>query len=172
MTRVLILAHGHPELRAGGAERAAYNLFDALRRDGGDAYFLANSGPHEIGHDGVFGAFRGREREMLWAAPPVDRFRYTSVDYEAMRAQFLEVLRSVRPDLVHVHHYFHTSLDLFQVLEEAGVPSVLTLHEYILICHNAGQLIRKPSGRLCPQNSFAECHGCFPDRSSGQFFLR
>ena len=40
--RILIVAHGHPELSPGGAEVAAYLLFQGLRRVAGiEAHFLA-----------------------------------------------------------------------------------------------------------------------------------
>ncbi len=41
--RVLVVAHGHPDLTHGGAERAAYELFGAYREHGDvdQAWFVA-----------------------------------------------------------------------------------------------------------------------------------
>ena len=46
--RILIMAHGHPDINKGGAEIAAYNLFNELRAQNEDAYFMARTGltPH------------------------------------------------------------------------------------------------------------------------------
>ncbi len=172
--RVVVLAHGHPELRAGGAERAAYSVFSALKAvPNAEASFVATCAPGDIGHDGVFGAFRGRTDEFLWTPPPIDWFKLSSQDYDQLFEQCAQLVDSLRPDVVHVHHYAHTGVELFPILRTlTSARLVLSLHEFILICNNHGQMVRKQSGELCYVSSHAECARCFPEQTSGKFFLR
>jgi glycosyltransferase involved in cell wall biosynthesis len=48
---------------------------------------------------------------------------------------------------------------------------VMTLHEYIAICRNNGQMI-KTDGQLCYRYSPRDCHLCFPDVTPEDIFLR
>ena len=43
------------------------------------------------------------------------------------------------------------------------VPIVFTLHEYLMICQNHGQMIKTRSGSLCSKASPSECGVCFPE---------
>ena len=46
------------------------------------------------------------------------------------------------------------------------------MHEYLAICNHFGQMIKKPSGKLCYQATPADCHVCFSEISPQEFFLR
>ena len=43
------------------------------------------------------------------------------------------------------------------------VPIVYTLHEYLPICANHGQMIKARTGALCSKASPSECGVCFPE---------
>jgi len=77
-----------------------------------------------------------------------------------------------QPDVVHFHHYFFFGLDSVALFKSKGASVVLTLHEYALICNHNGQMVKANSLRLCHASSPAECSSCFPEISSGKFFLR
>jgi glycosyltransferase involved in cell wall biosynthesis len=49
---------------------------------------------------------------------------------------------------------------------------ILTLHEYLLICHHHGQMVKKPSRALCYRETPPECHECFPEHATADFYLR
>jgi glycosyltransferase involved in cell wall biosynthesis len=172
--KVVIISHGHPELSPGGAERAAYSLFEHLKsKKSIEPTFIARAEPRDIGHDGWFGAFRAKKDEFLWSPPPFEWFRCVSLQSDALRQQVKTIAERFRPDVVHFHHYFFFGLDaLAQFKSEANCGVALTLHEYGLICTHNGQMVKKPSLRLCYAASSAECATCFPEVSSGKFFLR
>jgi glycosyltransferase involved in cell wall biosynthesis len=169
--RVALISHGHPELSVGGTERASYALFRHLkgRHDITPVYIArANS----LGHSGPFGAFRGRRDEILWSPPGMNQFRLVSNSPDTLREQASQLCASVAPDVVHVHHYYGMGTDLLRILRhDAGVPVVLTFHEYWPICNQNGQMV-KTDTRLCYAASPAECSACFPNYSAGKFFLR
>ncbi len=57
------------------------------------------------------------------------------------------VINKTSPDVAHVHNtWFSLSPSIFHALDRAGIPTVLTLHNYRLICAN-GLLYR--DGRIC-----------------------
>ena len=51
-------------------------------------------------------------------------------------------------------------------------PIVTTLHEYLSICNNHGQMVKAKTGALCQRASPAECAVCFPSISPAQFMRR
>lgn len=172
--RVLIIGHGHPSLRAGGAERAAYTMFQQYKDvDGIDATFLATTRPDCLGHDGDFGAFRGREDEIVFSPPPVEFFRLSTTNYHVLEMRLRPLLEAIKPDVVHFHHYITMGLESLEIVRRLTNARIfLTLHEFIPICVHNGQMVKRESLRLCQTSSPAECSACFPDHSAGKFFLR
>lgn len=170
--RVLILAHGHAELIAGGAEQAALALHRRLKAVGGvDPILIARAPVAAIGHDAVFGAFRGRADELLAAPPGEDPFTFESLRLSVLERMVVDLVERFRPDLVHFQHFAGWSIDAVTLFARAGVPVVMSLHEYLLICNRDGQMV-KTDGRLCHAESPGECAGCFPRHSAGAFYLR
>lgn len=172
--KILVVSHGHPELSPGGGERAAYSLFQQLQKvPGVSATFIARAEPRDIGHDGWFGAFRSRKDEFLWVPPPFDWFRCVSQQPDNLANQVTTIAERFRPDVVHFHHYYFFGLEALQLFKQTTHSKVvLTLHEYGLICNHNGQMVKKNDLRLCHASSPAECSSCFPEISSGKFFLR
>lgn len=82
------------------------------------------------------------------------------------RSTLAGVLRSVRPDVVHVHNTFPLlSPSVVAACTDAGVPVVATLHNYSMICP-PGTLYR--DGRVCTSCVGrvplpAVQHGCYRD---------
>jgi glycosyltransferase involved in cell wall biosynthesis len=173
--RVLVGSHGHPAIHPGGAEIAAYSLFQALQaRPDTEAWFL--------------GCDRGRlppragpcitqpfatDREFIYAGGAFDWFRFANHHTEFAPA-FAALLMELRPDVLHLHHYLNFGVEVFSIARRA-LPDLrifLTLHEYLAICHNVGQMVKHPSRALCYQESPAACHACFPDLQATEFYLR
>ncbi len=171
--RVLVLSHGHPDLGAGGAERAAYSLFQRLKHDSRieNAVFVARAEHEAIGHSAFFGSFRGRPDEILAAPPPVDGFTFQSLNYDLLKQLVEELVAATRPDVVHIHHFIYWGIEIFELFKAAGARVVFTFHEYAAICANYGQMI-KTDKRLCYASSPAECSLCIPSMSAGKFFVR
>jgi glycosyltransferase involved in cell wall biosynthesis len=170
--RVLIVAHGHPDVSKGGAEVAAYQLFAELRERGVDALFVGRSG--EASHGGTaFSRHRG-DRELLFHMAPGDYFTFQTGDPTRLWKDFRELLERFRPDVVHFHHYLHLGLEAIRVarntLPEARI--VLTLHEYLAICAHNGQMIKRETHQLCHRATPDDCARCMPERPAQEFFLR
>ena len=63
------------------------------------------------------------------------------------RAIFEGILARERPDLLHVQHFAQWGSAVLELAKDAGVPSVVTLHDYHLLCANACLL--RADGALC-----------------------
>lgn len=165
--RIATLAHGHPAISAGGAEVAALSLHaEFSRRPELAALHLSCVAP---------GA--------SWSGTPVadqafvpegdlDRFRLLRRD-PAGHAPLVATLARFAPDIVHFHHVLGFGADALvavrRALPEARI--VLTLHEYLSICHASGQMVTT-DGALCEAASPAACARCFPDIAAASFRLR
>lgn len=76
----------------------------------------------------------------------------------ASRRAMERVLRGVRPDVVHVHNVFPLiSPSVLGACREAGVPVVMTVHNYRLICPTGLFMV---GGRVCTRCAGAREHWC------------
>jgi glycosyltransferase involved in cell wall biosynthesis len=134
------------------------------RRGGAEAYMLDVS-TLLTGHDHevtFFGMAHPQNPPL-----PYDRFFPSEVEFESgvqtlrSRGQAVgrmfwstssargirEVLDRVQPDVVHLHNIYHQlSPSILRETQEAGIPAVMTLHDYKLICPTY-QLL--DNGQLC-----------------------
>ncbi len=171
--RILVLAHGHPELSTGGGERAAYALFERLKSHPRitAAVFAARIDRQAINQDVSPGNFRGRPDEILAAPPPVDGFTFQTFGYDGLKHIVDDLVATVRPDVVHVHHFLFWGLEVCELFRKAGVRVVFTLHEYAAICAHYGQMI-KTDGQLCYAAAPSACAQCLPIVGPGKYFVR
>ncbi|MBN2490474.1 MAG: glycosyltransferase [Planctomycetes bacterium] len=112
-----------------------------------DEEYALRSYEHEgIRVDTINNTFRRAEHFFfLYAVPEVDR-------------AMARVLDEFAPDLVHVHHLTCLSTGLLAGLRRRGIPSVMTLHDFWMICPR-GQRIH-PDSSHCEVIDRERCHGC------------
>ena len=173
-TRILMIAHAHPDHSRGGGEIAAYNLHKRLNRSGEHAsVFLARHARPELLHGGTPLAGTGRSAEIIMYANMPDWFRFSQPDKAMIWRDFRQTLETTRPDIVHLHHYLFLGLELIREIRNFNpkIRIVMTLHEYWAICHNEGQMIKK-NHSLCYESSPAACAQCFTNKTSQDFMLR
>lgn len=74
----------------------------------------------------------------------------TGVYNLAAKRLFREMLRRQRPDLVHFHNLFPLiSPSILDECREAGIPVVMTVHNYRLVCPNGLHTVRGQSCERC-----------------------
>lgn len=169
--RFLIISHGHPDLNKGGAEIAAYSLYEEMRSRDLDAYFLART--DMTPHGGAAFSSRNNEREILFHTTMDDGFTFSNIQTRHIWQEFRDLLLLLKPDVVHLHHFFLLGIEILEEIRRSLPESkiVLTLHEYLAICNNRGLMV-KTNGKLCYKSSSRDCHNCFPEKQPGDFFLR
>ncbi len=179
--KVLYVCHNHPSLFPGGAEIYAVDLYRTIaERERYDAVLLARQGPNGATgwpHNGVrISRVNGDGNQYFIYTDPaeLDYFIMSPRDKQLIIRDFREFLQAQNPDVVHFQHLTHLGYDFLRetrnVLPDA--PILYTLHEFLPICHREGQMVRVRNQELCDEATPARCHGCFPERSPADFFLR
>lgn len=172
--RVMVLAHSHPALTRGGAEMAALRLFEGLRdRSDVHALFLGCGREPGGGRAGSAITQPFGDGDFLYTTSGYDWFKFANHD-ERFPRDFAGLLRRTRPDVLHFHHYSNFGVEAFMIarrtLPQARI--VVTLHEFLAICHHYGQMVTRHSRTLCHQATPRDCGHCFPEFSRADFFLR
>tara|TARA_R110002126_G_scaffold11114_33_gene50543 strand:+ start:19296 stop:20717 length:1422 start_codon:yes stop_codon:yes gene_type:complete len=159
--RVLLVTHRFPPLHTAGTERYTEALALGLAERGHEVHVLAaekdvtrrNTSLHTRDHLGlqvheVVQNMMHKDFDETWIYPRV----------EAVIAQ---VLRDVKPDVVHVQHWMYLSSGLLGLARASGAKVLLTLHDFFLECPRMGQL-RHADGALCETVDFERCGTCLP----------
>ena len=81
------------------------------------------------------------------------------LSHPALAKRFGDLLAAVRPDLVHVQHLANLSLSLVHAARDIGLPVVMTLHDYSLVC--ARKHLLRGGGATCFESDLAgDCLRC------------
>lgn len=176
--KVLLVSLFHPELIRGGAQQVCYELFEGLKEHEGVHPVLLASIDHAT-YPALYksGAritgFDEREDQYLFLSSEYDYWWHKSAN-PLLIESFADFLQQIKPDVVHFHHFLTYGIDLLtltrRVLPHAKI--VFTLHEFLLICHADGHMVRKNDKTLCTKASQVRCHQCFPDHTPEDFFAR
>ncbi|KQV34933.1 MULTISPECIES: glycosyltransferase family 4 protein [unclassified Rhizobium] len=174
--RVLVVSHAHPTLSLGGAEIASHNLHRGLNAlPNVESVYLARVG-HPVPRHAASAlmSLHLAEDELLFHADDYDHLFLSNGDTQAISRDLLRFARDLRPHVIHFHHVLGIGLEALYALREAfpHAAILVTFHEYLSICHNHGQMVKRPSGQLCETASPVACHGCFPDIPVSRFLKR
>jgi len=171
--RILVMAHAHPDFSLGGGELAAYNTFHGYRAhpDVEDAWFLGRA---DRGRGATGAISLRRPKEYLWEQAVVDWHNMRAAHQESLTTWFADLIRALKPTIVHAHHYAHLGLEYLRVIKQVdpNIRIYMTLHEYMAICRNNGQMVKTGGFKLCSSESFDECRQCFPENAAEDFWLR
>lgn len=171
--KILYTTHQfYPEYGA-GTELLTYMTCSQMRRRGHSVH-IATGHPSEqtVKPDLAFD-------EYIYDNLPVHRYRSSSFhplpdqtvmeaehDNDIVKEWFKNLLKKIAPDLVHVFHLQRLSAGVLQICTELGIPYVITVTDFWLICPTTQLLL--PNNRLCsgPQRMMANCVKHLADRAS------
>lgn len=162
--RILLLCHGLPPDSVGGVEQHVSGLSQALVAAGHRVHLFARGS--------LPGLPQGQRAPTTGGNPATTRvaFRWEGVDsldamyhcrpMAAALRDFLAERQALgeRFDVAHVHHLTGMSTDALQVLADAHVPTVMTLHDYWLFCPR-GQMFHH-NEQTCATAEPARCAQC------------
>ncbi len=77
-------------------------------------------------------------------------------DYEKM---LLELIDKLKIDFVHIHHLLGHTYNILNVLKSKKIKTVITLHDYFLICPRVNMLYKNQD--YCNLTSISCCEKCF-----------
>jgi glycosyltransferase involved in cell wall biosynthesis len=175
--RVLIISHGHPQLSPGGGEIVAYKLYQAIQTSGlAEAYYLGAMLPQfGLPHCGsaLLPANVDPNQTLYWS----DRYNYFLMAQDnlgVLLEEFGRYLEEVRPAAVHFHHVHNLGVEMIRMVRNICPDAriLMTLHEFLPICHHNGQMVKTKTLVPCWRSSSSECNRCFPEIQSGEFFFR
>ena len=146
--RVLLVCQFHPELVPGGAQQVTYDLFQELReRNDIECFLLASldeTYPALFKSGARITGFDGRRDEYLFLSRDYDSW-WHKLGEPLLVESFIEFLQTIRPDVVHFHHFVAFGIDLLSVVRRV-LPAcriVFTLHEFMAICAADGHMVRR-----------------------------
>lgn len=150
--RILLVSHGLPPARIGGAELVTWSLArDLVRRGHAAAVFHRDDAP-----DVSPGLLRRDQHSGVTTYALGVRPGHPSSPHA--RGAFARIVQLWQPDLVWVHHLDGLDLAVASDAITAGVPLAVTLHDYWWMCPR-GQLVREDGSR-CPGPDSDRCSAC------------
>jgi glycosyltransferase involved in cell wall biosynthesis len=167
----------HPDLIRGGSQRVAYELFTALKgREAIAPFFLASSDQNSIAANkddlGIIN-FDQREDEFLFLSQDYD-YDWQRTECESLTKTFSNFLNSLKPDVVHFHHFMTLGIDYLsltrRILPNAKI--IYTAHDFWPLCAAGGHMVRVPDGSLCERPSGIKCQQCRPEHNADHYVLR
>ena len=164
--RIAVVSHAHPDLSKGGAELAAYALYQGLRAAGEDAIFVASCLEQDVCR------VEPREGEFLLPREPE---LYDMLYHIAPPGEVQALTRLLEAEGVttaYFHHFLFLGLNGMQSAARSGIDCYLTLHEYLAICLNHGQMVTRPAKALCRRSGRQVCGACFPENHGEEIDLR
>lgn len=157
--RILQVTNGFPPTATAGVEQYTHQLSRCLGERHDLGIFCRESAPQLAAHELLDGQFDGLQVRRV-----VNDFQHASrvEDYyldHRIESIFEQLLREWRPDLVHFQHCIGLSASLPKIAARAGIPHLLTLHDYWFLCSRVQLLHRQ--GHICPGPiEDVDCHKC------------
>jgi glycosyltransferase involved in cell wall biosynthesis len=165
---IAIISHTHPSVTKGGAEIAAYALYEGLRLLGVDAIFIAACPLQDRNK-----LLLGSDREFVVLVDPLRYDHFYQLSSGEVWRQLKAILVGQNVRLANFHHYLNLGVNALRALSaETNIPFAVTLHEFLAICNHHGQMVTRPGRRLCSQATNVACATCFPEHTRQQFKLR
>lgn len=150
--RLLMVAHGLPPSRVGGAELVTWRIARILATAGVPAAIFH---PEHAGAGGPGELVRSESHGVVRYTLGTEAGAETSP--HARRA-FSRALGLWQPDAVWIHHLSGLSLDVPEIALAEGLPMALTFHDYTWMCPR-GQLVDLRGDR-CVGPALDRCPAC------------
>jgi glycosyltransferase involved in cell wall biosynthesis len=173
--RVLIYVHGHPKLKPGGSEVAAYALYKALSEEAGvEAFFLATAPDEQFAGQLALHQADDRGREFLLPKLIANDFFFLAGDRTAIKRELIGLIERLEIDVLHLHHFLGLGVDtIIQIRTRfPSLRMVFTAHEFLSLCARDGQMIRTNGNALCERAVPMSCALCIPQGRSLDFEIR
>jgi GT2 family glycosyltransferase/glycosyltransferase involved in cell wall biosynthesis len=158
--RILVVVHGFPPAAQGGSEIYAHDHARTLARVHGDEVLVLTREQDRARAEYAVRRERRDGLEIAWVNNTFGRTRSFEETYrnEAIGAIAGRIIDEFRPDAAHIHHLTCLSTMIPRSLAERGVPTVMTLHDYWLMCHR-GQLLDL-NLQICDGPEPSGCDAC------------
>lgn len=155
--KILTFVHAHIRSSQGGTEHAAFSLHNEINRRYPNHSFIATpkSEPNSS---------QPNEYQIKTTANP---FTLQAEHPDQRNAQLIKLIQDIQPDVIHFQHFIHFGIDAIEFIKRnfPEIKIVLTLHEYLLLCSNQGQMVTHRLNTTCINPVAESCLQCFPGQS-------
>jgi len=117
------------------------------------------------GHEVVLFERSSAEIQTLW-----DKIRafLTGIYNPFSRRKIRRLLQEIKPDIIHVHNLFpFISPSILPVCRKAGIPVVMTVHNYRIVCPNG---LHMTNGQICEKCNGGKEWWCVIRNCESNFF--
>ncbi|MBN1306332.1 MAG: glycosyltransferase [Chitinispirillaceae bacterium] len=143
--KILHIVHSYPPYSFGGTELYTQDLCEALSKHNRINILASRfkeygseTTPTENILENIGITFFNRHRPETYEQTYFDRRN---------DERFLALIKHFSPDVVHVQHLLFHSMSFINILTEASIPFVMTLHDYWYLCPQC--FLTKTDGSLC-----------------------
>jgi glycosyltransferase involved in cell wall biosynthesis len=169
--KICLLIEGYPPNTTGGVSVYGQRLAQGLVKAGHDVFVIATCPIKgfsflkplirmdgavkvlEISPINIYDAYSRKKIPMALKALYHIINLWNPFQYKILKG----ILKNERPDVVHIHDIYGISLCLLDAAKSLGIPLILTLHSYGLICRKVTLL--KANGKICEKlNNFCSIY--------------
>lgn len=148
--------------RGAGAETVFFDTLDVLESAGHTVIPFAMA--DEANEPSEWSPYFARRRDYVGGSA-ISRARdgMSSIYSPGARRKIGELIRAGHPDVAHLHNVYHQlTLSIVDELRAAGVPTVMTVHDYKPVCPNYQLLTHDGACTRCVTGSYvnAVVHRC------------
>jgi glycosyltransferase involved in cell wall biosynthesis len=148
--------------RGAGAETVFFDTLDLLEDAGHTVIPFAMA--DEANEPSAWSPYFARRRDYVGGSA-ISRARdgMSSIYSPGARRKIGELIRAGHPDVAHLHNVYHQlTLSIVDELRAAGVPTVMTVHDYKPVCPNYQLLTHDGACTRCVTGSYvnAVVHRC------------
>jgi len=144
--------------RKGGSDTVFFETAEILEKKGHQTIFFSMDHPRNLPckYNDKFVSHvdynRGSWRERIKASLNI------LYSWEA-RKKIEELIKDTKPDIVHLHNIYHQiSPSILHACKKAGIPVVMTLHDYKLAC---ASYVLLAQGKICEACAHGRYYNCF-----------
>lgn len=156
--KILTVTHRFPPRHNAGAELYSYRLAQRLAKHHRVTVFTADDNLMHRNYSHRITNVDGLRVINVENHRRYSEFSHSYADPE-MERLFDRILQAERPDVVHFQHLLHHSTNYAAIARMHGIPTVMTLHEYWLLCARNGQLFDADE-RRCSGPGLEKCSTC------------
>jgi len=159
--RILIVIHGFPPEYMAGSEVYTYHLAKELSKSHEVFIFHRIENPFINEYELIETSYHGLNKFVL-NIPYLPHYFEGRYINEKVDSIFSDLLKRIKPDLVHFGHLNYLSTNLPRITKEYSIPTIYTLHDFWLYCPR-GQLINRRDDSLCNTINYNNCSQCLEE---------
>jgi len=154
----------------GGSETAFFNTARILKENGHKVIFFSMKHPHNISspYAKYFTEYIDYTNRLSFPEKIKGAVKLI-YSYEAKR-KIKRIIEDESPDIVHLHNiHSQISPSILRVLKKEKIPSVMTLHDYKMVCPVYTLVLR---GEICEQCADRKFHNCFFNKCTKNSYFK